>query len=186
MIRYIAKVVDNKDLEQEGKVQIYIEHLMNGFKVEHYPWARQDREWTSFIPEIGDLVWVYFTDQEFFKKPYYQGKVTLKEYHDHIAFKNEIKNKVGCESEYPDMKYIYLNNKVTLGLSSSSITPEIVIYHPNCYIFIDKQGQCKITSLNGNKIEMLLTGISITDLNQNSILMTGSAVTINNSLVINK
>jgi len=184
--RYIAKVINNNDPEKEGKVQIYVEHLMSNFNPSHYPWARQDRAWTSDIPETGSYVWVYFTDEQFLKKPYYTNYVNLKGYHYHNSYENNIKSRVGSESEYPFVKYIYLPNNVSIAMSSSTSTPEITLYHPSCYIFIDKQGKLKIQQTNGNKIEMLTNGISITDLNGNSIVMTGSAITLNNNLVINK
>jgi len=184
--RYIAKVIDNNDPDKEGKVQIYIEHLMSNFKTEHYPWARQDREWSSEIPEIGFYVWVYFTDEKYLKKPYYANYVDLKDHHYHDSYEDNIQTEVGSETEYPNVKYIYFPNKVCLALSSSTSTPEITLYHPSCYIFIDKQGQLTIEQSNGNKFEMLTTGISITDKNENTIVMTGTAVTINDNLVINK
>ena len=91
MIRYIAEVKSNADTDEDGKVQIYIEHEMEGYDPTHYPWAKQDREFSSFIPEEGDLIWVYFRNEQTKKQAYYQNKVTLKEYHDHALFENNIK-----------------------------------------------------------------------------------------------
>ena len=79
MKRYIAEIIDNNDPDTEGKCQIYIEPLHHDLQPSQYPWAKQDISgFASWIPEIGDKVWVWFQDEEFYRKPYYNGKIDLK------------------------------------------------------------------------------------------------------------
>jgi len=153
--RYVGKVISNNDPDKEGKCQIYVEHLMSGFQPSQYQWFRQDKEFTSFIPENNDLVWCYFEDELASRQGYYQEKVTLKSYHTHNQTIGSI------TSVYPDVKYIKLANGISIAMSSNSSKPEISIYHPSAEIFIDKDGNVNIKAAN-EEIKMDATGITIT------------------------
>lgn len=143
---YIAKVINNVDPDLKGKVQIYIPHKMEGMNPSHYPWVKQDKEWTSFIPEIGEYIWVYFIDETFLKKGYYKNKVTLKDYHDH----NET---IGSMSDvYPNIKYIKLSNGVSFALSSN--LTEASIKAGNTEIYINPSGAIKMTVSPGQTITL--------------------------------
>jgi len=138
---FIAKVIDNNDSDEAGKVQIYIPHLMEGMTPSHYPWANQDREFTSFIPEVGEFIWVYFFDPVYKKKPYYRNKVTLKEYNDHAET-------IGSMSgSYPNIKYIKFDNGVSLALNSSET--EISILAGNTEIYISPAGEIIVKGVAG-------------------------------------
>jgi hypothetical protein len=143
---YIAEIKDNNDPDKEGKVQIYIPELHYGFQSSQYPWARQDREFTSDIPEINDLVWIYFEDKEYFKKAFYKNKLNLKQYHDH---NKTIGSLTGV---YPDIKYVRLKNGVSIALNSNQT--EATIKVGSAEIYIDPNGKIKITGadieLNGS------------------------------------
>jgi hypothetical protein len=139
MKKYIAEIIDNNDPDTEGKCQIYIEPLHHDLQPSQYQWARQDREWTSNIPEIGDFVWVWFQDEEFYRKPYYQNKINLKNY-------NEQNESIGnISGSYPDIKYLKLANGVSIALNSNQT--EVTIVAGNAEIFIDSSGNI---NLNGN------------------------------------
>ena len=185
MKKYIAEVLDNNDPDQTGKVQIYIESLMWGFTdtSNSCPWAKQDRELTSDIPETGDMIWVYFFDEDHYRKPFYGNKLNLEDYHTH----NESIGSI--ETEYPDVKYIKLKNGVAVALSSNDDTPEISIYHPNdTEIYIDSDGYLYYTDANGNTITLDNNGITIEDANGNDITMGTSSgtssVTINGNFEV--
>lgn len=142
--KYIAKIIDNNDTDQEGKCQIYIEELHHDLNVDQYPWARQDREWTSFIPEKDDLVWVYFVEDRYHKKAYYCNKLTLKEYHIHNQTIGSI------TAAYPHVKYIKLANGNAIAMSSDSDTSEISVYHSSgAEIYINNDGEIHIKGSGG-------------------------------------
>lgn len=154
---YIAKVIDNDDEDKEGKVQIYIEALMHGFKPSDYPWARQDKGATSAIPEKDDMIWVYYEDEVNYRNPYYKNKLNLEKYHEHDKYDDEVKSSTGGSAEYPDVKYIYFENGVCIAVSSSDSKPEITIHHPMAYIFIDKIGKMEIKTPMGEITGGMLT-----------------------------
>jgi len=136
MKRYIGKVIDNNDPDLEGKCQIYVEHLMSGFQPSQYQWFKQDREFTSNIPEINDLVWAYFEDELASRQGYYQNKVTLKSLHEH----NETIGSI--TGAYPDVKYIQLKNGVSIALNSNQT--EVSIIAGTAEIYIDPTGLISI------------------------------------------
>jgi len=128
MKKYIGKVIDNNDTDKEGKCQIYIEFLHSGFQPSQYPWCKQDRAWSSFIPEIGEFVWVYFEDEEFHRQGYYQNKVTLKDLHSH----NETIGSL--TGSYPNIKYTKLKNGVSFAMNSEETEVSIVAGTAEIYI----------------------------------------------------
>jgi hypothetical protein len=158
MQKYIGKIIDNNHADQDGRCQIFIEPLHHDLQKNQYPWFKMERDWTSNIPEIDDYVWCWFVEEEFHRQGYYGSNVTLKEYHDHLEYEDNVKATVGAEAEYPDVKFIKLKNGVSIAFSSGDSTPEITIHHPTAYVFIDKDGNISIDS-NSNKIEMKDTGI---------------------------
>lgn len=137
--KFIAEVIDNNDPLKQGRCQIYIAHLMENWNPDHYPWAYPNRDWSSNIPEIGDKIWIFFEEEEFLKKPFYQNKVQFID-------ENDANETIGSMTgAYPDIKYIQLKNGVSIGLNSDET--EISILAGNAEIFIDKNGKVNI---NGN------------------------------------
>jgi hypothetical protein len=149
MKKHIAQIIENNDPDLEGKVQIYIPYLMEGFKKNHYPWAKQDKEFASFIPEKNEFVWVWFEDELYLRNAYYQNKVTLKEYHDH--------NKtIGSMSgAYPDIKYLQLKNGVSIAVNSNQTEASIVA--GGAEIYINPSGEIHIKGSSGS-LEFSLLG----------------------------
>lgn len=164
---YIAQVMNNDsqqhpDAQKDGRVQIYIPELHYGFQTDQYPWARQDRNFSSNIPEVDDLVWVYFHDEVLFKKPFYKNKVNLLQKHDHGK---TIGSLTGI---YPDIKYIYLKNGVSIALNSNE--PEASIKAGNAEIFISSSGEIHIKS-EGDSIINSSGSVTIKNQAQNMKLL---------------
>lgn len=164
---YIARVIDNDDISlgsREGRVKIYIESIMQGFKTEHYPFARPFAN--SFggssdfgvlsIPEKDSLVWVFAEKPNNYKNWYYLGDVSVKKLNPIKKFLTFLSGKfklpfaskgLGLSSSYPNVKMTYYKNGIIVGVSSDSSNPEIFIYHPeSAMIVIDKSGKIKSRS----------------------------------------
>lgn len=154
---YIAKVIKNNDIEigsNEGRVQIYIESIMSGWKNSHLPWARPFNscfEGDLNIPEKDSLIWVFAEKPNNYKNWYYIGNLNLKKYNiiQKILqfltgkFKLSFSAKgLGLSSSYPDVKLTYYKNGVVIGVSNSSSNPEIFVYHPEGTILtVNKEGK---------------------------------------------
>lgn len=158
---YAADVIDNNDLKQEGRVQIYIEPLMWGIGKtarSKLPWARPFYNETggdstfgeSKIPETNSKVWVWYEDDVNKKNPFYVTGLQLAGLNPHKLFTQHVAPSLitaGQSATYPDVKYTYYPNGICIGVSSSQTDPEIFIYHsPTTYMFIDKTGSMTITS----------------------------------------
>jgi hypothetical protein len=173
---YIAEVLDNNDPDKKGKVQIYcapIHHNIKKNSSDLLPWAQSATWETSWIPEVGDLIYIFFEKEEFYKNPFYIGRVNLSDKHNHNKQIGSI------TAEYPDVKYIQLANNVALGMSSKSNNAEISIYHPKAEIYIDNDGHTKLYfSDNKNKMDITSDGIVITDINNNVITMDSNGIKV--------
>lgn len=196
---YIAKVIDNDsnnspDKTPNGKIQIYIESLHRDINKTLYPWASPAREGTggigtygvSCIPEIDSFIWIFFEDEKYYRNAFYIWDVNLSQLNPHNLYNDNVKSSVSAASSYPYVKYIYLKNKICLAISSDSSNPEITIYHPKTYLFIDKNGYLTYKDNNSNQIVINNSGISITDKNSNKVEMTssGTKITDKNSNII--
>ena len=146
---YPAKVINNVDIKQQGRVQIKIEHLHYNFTPPMLPWARQSSLSTggsalygsSSIPEIDSYVWVWFEDVDvFMKTPYYMADIQFAGSHPHGLFGTNVASSLGSTSVYPNTKYTYYANGICIGVDSSAGNPEIFIYHPSAHIFINSLG----------------------------------------------
>lgn len=175
---YIAEVKDNDDSHtippslKEGKVQIYIEHLMSGvLNPLDLPWAKSDREMTSNIPNIGDYIWVWFEDVKYWRNAYYGNKVDLKLLGMHKEFELLIKPKllasgITVTGTYPNVKYQFyptldalgavikpVTDGMCIGVCSSATTKEIFLFHSTgVFIFIDSLGKVTIKTTMGTEI----------------------------------
>lgn len=143
--KFIAKIIDNDDSEQKGRVQIFIDHLMENWEKDHYPWAFPCNSFSSHIPEIGDYYWVWFEDKQNFKKPFYTHKV---QFHD----SNDANKTIGSlEGSYPDIKYIWFENGVAIAMNSNQAelsitngTSEIYVNNNNDIIIGNGTAEVKL------------------------------------------
>lgn len=137
--KFIAECINNNDPLKQGRICIFIPYLMENFSSDHYPWAYPDREWSSNIPEIGEKIWVFFEEEKYFKKPFYQNKVQFIE-------SNDANETIGSMTgKYPNLKYIQLKNGVSIAFNSEET--EVTIVAGDAEIFIDSSGKI---NLNGN------------------------------------
>jgi hypothetical protein len=200
---YIGKVIDNDSQNapdsdpakgKTGAVQLYIEFLMYGLKKADYIWFRPAQGGTggsaefgtSCIPEIDSIVWCFFEEENYnmLKKGFYLWNVNLKDTSPHSLYEENVKDTVGSESEYPDVKFLHLKNGINIAISSNEDTPEITIFHLNMYVFIDKDGYLNYKDGENNKLTFNGDGILIEDKNGNTLEMGSSSVKINNNLEI--
>lgn len=152
---YLGEIVNNNDPLKRGRVQVRVEFIHSGVvNDELLPWVFADNSKSSFIPEVGDIYYIYFVDS-FYKKGFYTNKLDYQNYNEQAYYYSELKNSVGSNSEYPNMKFEKYKNGAVIGVDSSKDNPEIVIYHPKgSYVFIDSNG----------KFELKTDGVSLKDL----------------------
>lgn len=201
---YIGKVIDNDSNNAPDKdpikgntgcIQLKIEPLMWGSKIDaaNYPWFRPAQSGTggsstfgtSCIPEIDSYVWCFFEEenQSLFKKGFYLWNVNLKTVTPHNLYTDKVKNKVTAESVYPDVKFMHFKNNINIAVSSGD-KPEITIYHPKTFLFINKDGNLHYKDNDANEITINKDGILIQDKNSNKIEMGSSSIKINNNLEV--
>lgn len=177
---YIAEVINVADKDANGtdqkigRVQIYcapIHHNIKKNSSDLLPWAQSASCFTSFIPAVGDFVWIFFEKEEFYQNPFYMAPVNFSALHNH----NKIIGSI--TSEYPDVKYIWLPNDVAIGMSAKDDNAEISIHHPKAEIYIEKDGHAKLYfSEDKNKLDITSDGIVITDINNNIITCNGDGL----------
>ena len=141
--KYLAKVIDNNDPNKYGRIKIYIEVLMWGLKPDMYPWAYPDTALSSFIPEIGDFVWIFFEDEDkqTFKKPFYQNVLQFE------SLNTQNKSIGSMTGSYPDLKYIWLKNGVSIALNSNQTEASISV--GSAEIYINPSGEVHIKGSSG-------------------------------------
>lgn len=157
---YIAEVIKNDDMSafpypgREGRVQIYVEHMMSDWSENYYPWARpflgnSNLYGDLHIPEEDSYVWVFCIQEELKQNWFYISYVTFKKKNIIEKVLSFINGKfklspsaggLGLSSSYPDVKLSYFKNGIVVGVSSSESNPEVFIYHPEALISIDKSG----------------------------------------------
>lgn len=162
---HIAKVINNNNSDENGKVTIYIPYMHKGIKNSLLPEALPFTYFlggsssfgVSNIPEKNSYIWVFFEDDILNHNPFYIGNVNNEDTNPHKLFKNEIRSKIGSSGNYPDVKFIYAPNGICIGIVTTSSTPEVFIYHPkNSHIFIDSNGNIEIKSGSGVLESMVL------------------------------
>jgi phage baseplate assembly protein gpV len=144
---FVAKVINNFDIKKEGRVQIYVQSIMENWKPQHYPFARYiSGSGISNIHEIGDTVWVFCEKPNLKKNWYVLGTFEESNTNPH----NKYTNPLLSSAKYPNLKYMKLDNGLTIGMSSSISSPEIFVDHPfGTSILINDNGEVKIKVLNG-------------------------------------
>jgi hypothetical protein len=155
---FYANITNNNSPLKNGSVQFRIPALMDGIlSDDDLPWALpwnidggSADSGSSDIPEVGDLIWVYFEDF-LKKKAFYVAGINLKNFGPHNLFEENVKSEItGWTSSYPDVKFKYLKNGICIASSSNESSPEFAIYHPEgAYIFIDKNGAINIKGKTG-------------------------------------
>lgn len=161
---YIAEVKKNDDMSNVsqardvgGKIQIYVEEIMHGWKNKDLPWARpfvgggSDSYGSIIVPEVGDKVWVFCEKEDLYKNWYYITGVSLKKTNIAQKILQFINTKLkiptmpngsgglGLKGKYPDYKIIRFKNEITIGVNSKE--KEVFIHHPSgSWIMINEDG----------------------------------------------
>ena len=172
---YPALVKKNNDINQEGKVQIYIEALMKDVNSTMLPWARPFYSGfggsvdygISSIPEENSFVWVFFEKEDLYRNPFYIADVDygISSKH-HTLFTDKIKSLLESNSSYPNTKYKYYKNGICIGVDSSESNPEIFMSHPKAKFIIKQDGELDI-KLNTTKFTLNVDSSGVIDIKSN-------------------
>lgn len=154
---HIAEVYDNNDTLKEGRIQIYIESIMEGFTSIHYPYARPFIKGiggnTDYgvlqIPRKSSKVWVFCENPDLMTNWFYLADVSLKSLNPFkkiITFLSStfsLSNSaggLGLTSSYPDIEVKLYPNGIYTGVSLGD-DAEMFVYHPEgTFISINKDG----------------------------------------------
>jgi hypothetical protein len=153
---FIGYVKDNDDPDQNGKVKVDIPELYaGGIPEKDMKWATPKSSFSSFIPEVDEIVYCYFLDFNHRRNLYYCDEMEFNENNKHTIFKDDIKSKIdGWNSSYPDNKFIVLKNKICIAMSSNDDNPELALYSPKgTYVFIDKDGNMVLQSSKNTDVK---------------------------------
>ena len=191
---HIAKVINNNDPNKDGLIQISIPYMHTDIKNDFLPWALPFHNFLggssshgiSAIPENNSYVWVFFEDEEQHKNPFYMGNVNNEDYNPAVLFQDNVKATIGAEGVYPNVKFIYFPNGICIGCTSIANMPEIFIYHPKMYIFVDKTGYTYNKHIYDNLVQFDHNGLRIKDTNNNEIISNGTKLVINTILEISQ
>ena len=191
---HIAKVIDNNSTEKNGRVKIYIPYMHEGIKNDFLPEALPFTQFVggssdhgiSLIPENDSYVWVFFEDEKLQMNPFYIGNVNTDTTNPNTLFEDNIKDEVGMEGIYPNVKFLYTKNGICLAINTTPNEAEIVIYHPKAYIYIDKNGYTYYKDMYDNRIKIDETGLRIKDTKNNEIKSVESKLVINGNLEISQ
>lgn len=191
---HIAKVINNNATAKNGSVQIKIDYLHDGVKDSFLPYALPFNNFLggastfgcSNIPENNSYVWVFYEDEDIQKNPFYIGSVNNEDVNPNKLFETNVKTTVGSEGVYPNVKFIYAQNGVCIAITTTTAIPEITIYHPKAYIFIDKNGYTYYKDAYDNRVKFDNTGIRIKDSKNNEIATSGTKLVINGALEISQ
>jgi hypothetical protein len=163
---YLATVMDNKDPDKEGKIQVFSEPIMNGWQKDHYPWVRPWSMSTggskdfgsSNIPEKDSKVMIFFSNNELKHHGFYMADVSLKDLNAAKAFEDKVLPKVGrWVSKYPDTKFVVHKNGTCIAMSSSEDNPEIVIVSPKGAQFLITKNGDLFVGKNESKMDPVVS-----------------------------
>ena len=189
---HIAKVIDNNDPDKKGFVKIYIPYMHFEIANNLLPWAIPFQNFLggsitagiSIIPEIDSYIWVFFEDEEIHKNPFYVGNVVNQDVNISALFEDNIKSSLGSESSYPNNKFLITDNGICIGFSTETGKPEVWIYHPKSYLFINKDGNLEYKDNDNNNIKLNSDGLYIKDTNGNIIEADGTTLKLNSNLEV--
>jgi len=189
---HIAKVIDNNDPDKKGFVKIYIPYMHFEIANNLLPWAIPFQNFLggsitagiSIIPEIDSYIWVFFEDEEIHKNPFYVGNVVNQDVNISALFEDNIKSSLGSESSYPNNKFLITDNGICIGFSTETGKPEVWVYHPKSYLFINKDGNLEYKDNDNNNIKLNSDGLYIKDTNGNIIEADGTTLKLNSNLEV--
>jgi len=154
---YYAEVIDNDDQNSDdgkklGRIKVKILPQMNDIKDSLLPWIRpfvqlgmSSSQFSYVSPEIGDKVWIFYTDK-YFKNGYYLCGSFIDGFFDYSTIEDELGNIAeSLNTTYPNLKFYYVADGSILFWNTD--TGDKGFYNNNgSYIFISADGQIYIYS----------------------------------------
>lgn len=167
---YIGEVIDNNDPDQNDKIQVFVSAIHVEDARSNSPWARPflilggggANQGSSWIPEVGDKVWVFFQrpdinqDAFYLPAPNFNTSNTISAY---SSIKSSL-GESGAISDYPDVKFFSTPNGNIIGMSSDPSNPEVFLYsNSGSSILLESNGNIYTKSSSGKITVTNSTGI---------------------------
>lgn len=162
---YTGKVISIDDLDKEGKIQISIESVSEGWRKDLLPWAIplisnvSNGTMEMHLPKEGSQVWVLV--DKYFKRFYYLSNRYFYNLFDFSKVSGLLDKCDKIDTEYKNIDFKYFADK-TLLFHNNSDGSSGIITSQGTLIYIDKDGTLvkeiekdeKIT-IKGNKEETI-------------------------------
>ena len=160
-----AKVISIDDKDKQGKVQISIESVSEGWKKDLLPWAIPlisnvaDGTMEMHLPKVNSQVWVLV--DKYFKRFYYISNRYFYNLFDFSKVSGLLDKCNKIDKEYKNIDFKYFADK-TLVFHNNSDGSSGIITTQGTLIYLDKDGSLvkeitkdEITTVNGDKNETI-------------------------------
>lgn len=160
-----AKVIDNVDPENSGRVKVRLSHVDAPGRQGYETWARiatvmaGDRRGTWFIPEVNDEVLVAFEAGDV-RHPFVLG-----------ALWSSTDSPPETMNKYNNKKLLCSRNGVKITLDDQSGQESVIVETPGGQkvTLKDGPGALEITDSNGNSVKLATNGITVNALTKVTI-----------------
>jgi hypothetical protein len=175
---YLAQVVkvddstQHPDKTKENRVQIKVPPFTDGWTETHLPWARPlmpgilggtADTGISSVPPVNSYLWVWFEDENNFKKAYYvfdgrfpDNTLATKFYDDVKPELNKLTDIIPTapDFQYPDVVSFHYANGICIAYNTNASNAVITTYHPSgSYTIIDNDGNIGVYSTKNVELE---------------------------------
>ena len=162
---YTGKVISTDDKDKEGKIQISIESVSDGWNKDLLPWAIPlisnvaDGTMEMHLPKVNSQVWVLV--DKYFKRFYYLSNRYFYNLFDFSKVSGLLNKCNKIDTEYKNIDFKYFADK-TLLFHNNSDGSSGIITSQGTLMYIDKEGSLikeiekdeKVT-IKGNKEETI-------------------------------
>lgn len=160
-----AKVISIDDKDKQGKVQVSIESISEGWKKDLLPWAIplisnvSNNTMEMHLPSVGSQIWILM--DTYCKRFYYISNRYFYNLFDFSKVSGLLNKCNKIDKEYKNIDFKYFADK-TLVFHNNSDSSSGIITSQGTLIYLDKDGSLvkeitkdEITTVNGDKNETI-------------------------------
>jgi hypothetical protein len=160
-----AKVISIDDKDKQGKVQVSIESISEGWKKDLLPWAIplisnvSNNTMEMHLPSVGSQIWILM--DTYCKRFYYISNRYFYNLFDFSKVSGLLDKCNKIDKEYKNIDFKYFADK-TLVFHNNSDSSSGIITSQGTLIYLDKDGSLvkeitkdEITTVNGDKNETI-------------------------------